>query len=124
MRYRYQCTSESCQAITEITRPICTPDPYLPCQFCKRQANHVLEAPSVSRSNMGNQSFDVAVGKDSERRWGEIHAQQASRDKARKESGVAGLQGTSFGQYQPLTGEAKATRDRATLARAAEESRA
>jgi hypothetical protein len=61
---------------------------------------------------MSNQSFDVTVGKDAEKRWKTIHERQSSRNKLRKdfygeEKGVVrALRATGTGKtdYEPLKG--------------------
>jgi hypothetical protein len=68
---------------------------------------------SLGRSTFSEAPLDVVIGKDAERKWESIHAQQEVRDKVRKETGSVGLTRTKDG-YVPISEETKQKRTELT----------
>jgi len=68
---------------------------------------------SLGRSTFSEAPLDIMIGKDANRKWESIHAQQEVRDKVRKETGSVGLTMTKEG-YAPISEETKAKRTEAT----------
>lgn len=118
MVYEYQCTNtEACGAVTERVQRIAEERPEsIECKFCGSPALFKLSVPAVLTGNMTNQSFDVTVGKDAERRWTAIHERQAARDKVRRETGSAGLVGHGYNDFRPISDEQRKTRTDVTKA--------
>lgn len=104
MIYEYQCTNPDCAVVSEKIQSLS--DPLLDsivCPICGAEAKFKISVPAVLTSGMGNQTFDVAVGRDAERRWAEINRRQEARDKVRRESGKAGIHASSFDQFEPIS---------------------
>ena len=106
MTYKFKCNE--CGATQEVPMPMASASfEDRPCQVpsCKGVCVHVVEgAPGVLTQNMSNQSFDVAVGKDAEKRWKRIRNRQAKRNKVRMESGEEAVRATSYDRFEPLKG--------------------
>lgn len=49
-------------------------------------------------------TIDVVIGRDAERRWGNIHDRKSKRDKIREESGTQALSAIGVNEYKPLKG--------------------
>jgi len=82
------------------------------CPKCKGNASY-LEIPtsiSLGVSSFSQAPLDNIIGKDSERRWENIHRRQEIRDKVRKESGSVGISMVGRDQFAPLTIEDKERR--------------
>ena len=82
------------------------------CPRCKGEAKF-LEIPtgfSLGTSNFSNAPIDIVIGKDSERKWDNIHKRQEIRDKVRKESGVMGLSANNQGEFKPVSPMAQGLR--------------
>jgi hypothetical protein len=60
---------------------------------------------------MDNSPIDNVIGKDSDKRWEDIHNRQEKRDKTREETGSVGLSETSRGNFEPISESNKKTRD-------------
>lgn len=82
------------------------------CPRCKEAATKLAFPTSVAlaRSGMDNPPVDNFIGRDSERRWEDIHQRQATRDRVRQESGQVGLTMVGRNDFQPLTPEKKELR--------------
>ena len=112
MIYEYRCTNiDECGAVSERTQRMSDPIPdFIPCPICNSAARYKLSAVTVLTGNMTNHSFDVAVGRDAERRWTDIHKKQEVRDKVRRETGSVGLQGVAPNQFRPIPEQQKQVR--------------
>ena len=112
MVYEYLCTnSEVCGAVTERTQRMSDERPEsIHCKYCGSVANFKLSVPAVMTGSMSNQSFDVAVGRDADRRWAAIHARQEKRNKIRRETGSAGLAATGYNDFQPISDQQRQVR--------------
>jgi|SRR5271157_402694 len=105
MRYDYRC--QKCECVQEHIQPITNPLPdSLKCvrPGCKGRATIVITAPMISKSGMTHEPFDIAVGRDAEVRWADIHRRQAIRDKVRRESGQQALVMTGRNEFAPIKG--------------------
>lgn len=65
---------------------------------------------ALARSSFSEAPLDVVIGHDADRRWKDIHTQQETRDRVRKETGSLGLSVNSKGDYTPISEESKAKR--------------
>jgi putative FmdB family regulatory protein len=105
--YDYQC--QECGTYHEIICSISSREDEVECPRCHGVAEQViLSAPGVMTGNMSNQTQDVAIGRDADRRWNGIHDRKAMRDKARKESGVQTITATGAGNeivFRPVKKE-------------------
>jgi putative FmdB family regulatory protein len=99
-RYDYQC--QSCGAYHEVVCAMAARADEIECPRCHGVAEQViLTAPGVMTAGMTNMTQDVAIGKDSDRRWGRIFEKKAERDRIRRESGKSALTATGAGEYAP-----------------------
>ena len=112
MKYRYQCSNEACGARLERVVPIREHTPDTTCEYCGSVAPQVIEAPAVMTGGMFNQPQDVTIGRDAAARWADIHTQQETRDKVRKETKSTGLTADGFQRYKPITKAQKDLRTR------------
>jgi putative FmdB family regulatory protein len=90
--YDYQC--QACSVVHEHIQSIHKrlPDT-LSCPRCGKDSELViLVAPGLATSGMQHMTQDVAIGKDADKRWSDIHAKKAVRDKIRRESGKMGIE--------------------------------
>jgi hypothetical protein len=111
MKYRYQCTSDKCEALNERVQSIHDEIPTsVTCSFCGDIASKVIEAPAVMTGNMSNKPFDVAVGRDAAARWDNIHARQEQRDKVRRDANQVGLTATSYNTFKPISDDQRKRR--------------
>jgi hypothetical protein len=111
--YEFACTNSdgTCGAVTETYQYNSTNCPEsIPCPYCGGVSLFKISAPAVLTQNMGNKPFDVAVGRDAEMRWNEIHRQQEIRDKVRQETKQTGLAITGFNEFRPVSEENKKLR--------------
>ena len=101
--YDYRCNDEKCGVVQEFFQSIHKPLPEsMPCPKCGGDSFHVfLVAPGVLTANMTHQSIDVAIGRDAEARWGQIHERRAMRDSVRKKTGKTGI--TAVGEDGVVT---------------------
>jgi hypothetical protein len=118
MVYEYKCTnSDECGAVTEHTQRMSDPQPdSIVCKYCNSIALIKLSAPAIMTGGLKNQSFDAAIGRDSEKRWKTIHEQQEARNKVRRETGSAGLQGVRPNEFRPISEEQKQVRTKVSNA--------
>jgi len=95
--YDYQC--QSCGVVHEHIQSVHVKLPdTLKCPACGKDSEHViLVAPGVATSGMQHMTQDVAIGKDSDKRWKGILDKKSQRDKIRRESGKQGLELTKDG---------------------------
>ncbi len=115
MIYRYKCTQEDCGATTELVQPITADLPdTIACGYCPGTSTLKIEAPAVLTQGMATQKFDVAVGKDADRRWKSIHERQAARDRVRKETNTVGLAATGYTEFKPISPAQKQVRTNVT----------
>jgi hypothetical protein len=82
------------------------PDKY-PCPHCSHEMTlsvhpnrgmGILHGEGASKGA----SIDVVIGRDSERRWEQIHQRKEKRDQIRRESGTEALTAIGRNEYQPL----------------------
>jgi hypothetical protein len=88
-----------------------TPEPLLQCDRCGADASYVeISRVSLVTANFQEQSIDVLIGNDSERRWSDIEKRQKSRDKVRQQTGSLGLSMVGRNDFAPLAPEDKKKR--------------
>lgn len=114
MIYRYRCSAAECAAQSELVQSIKLDVPdSIPCQFCTAQADKIIEAPAVLTGSMGNQPYDVSIGRISEARHEAIQERQAQRDKVRRASNQVGIRARSHNDFQPITRDEQKRRQQA-----------
>lgn len=100
-RYDFRC--EKCNLVSELVQSVHDELPEtIPCPDCDGRMEFVAPLVAVATSSMDTQTVDVAVGRDAEAKWNDIHERQAVRDKVRKETGSVGLTATGTNEYQAL----------------------
>jgi hypothetical protein len=113
--YEYICSEDDgCGGITERVRSI--HDPHVKttdCAFCGKIATFKVSLSAISHSGMGNESFDIAVGKASAARHEEIAQRQVERNKVRRAAGQQGLKATGYNEFTPISTGQRKTRTRA-----------
>jgi putative FmdB family regulatory protein len=105
MRYEFRC--EKCKLVVEHLQSIKDPLPdklKCPRPGCNGQCSLIITAPMISKSGMTHEPFDIAVGRDAEVRWADIHRRQNTRNKVRQESGEQALVMTGRNEFQPVKG--------------------
>lgn len=117
MIYEFLCTNDICGAVTERIQRMTDERPdSIPCKYCSSPAHFKISAPAVLTAGMSNQKFDVAVGRDSEKRWNSIRERQASRDKVRRDTNQVGIVATGYNEVQPISEAQKQVRTGVTQA--------
>jgi len=102
MRYEFQCVE--CSTIQEVVCPMSKANfDDRVCPKCGGVAKHKLGAPAVLTANMTHQTIDVAVGRDANARWDDIHRRQELREKVRTESKTQGVSLIGRNEFQPLS---------------------
>lgn len=105
MIYEFGCGK--CDLVLEHLCPMGEQPRYKKCPKCGTRCEQVVYAPAILTSKgasiVGGDkvSFDVAVGRDAEKRWDTIHRRQEVRDRIRKESGKSGLTKVAQDEYEP-----------------------
>ena len=118
MRYEFVCSNNDCQFTTEHIQPMSEALPEsLPCPLCASPSHYKFSAPAIVGERK-NESFDAAVGRDSERRWSAINDRQAQRDQVRRNTGEVGLVATSHDTFTPIPAKQKEVRTQVTDAAA------
>jgi putative FmdB family regulatory protein len=112
-KYDYKCVDVNCGVVQELVQSVHDPLPiYKKCPACGERAEHVIlphGAPAISQANFEKQTFDAAIGRDSEKRWENIRERKAKRDKVRQASGQDNLTMTGFNEFKPLPANKKLT---------------
>jgi hypothetical protein len=114
LKYKFLCTDyDGCGAVNERIQSIHDKLPdSIDCQFCGKVADLIVEAPAVLTGNMTNQSFDVAIGRDSAARWDVIRSRQEKRDTVRRNANQVGLAAASYDEFKPITDSQRKVRSR------------
>jgi len=104
MTYEYQCVAGDCRAVIELiqVRSSDRKDD-IPCPHCGGRADFKISAAAVSRVGMTSQPFDVAVGRDSETRWGILNKRKADRDKIRAANSQVGLAASGYNEFHAIS---------------------
>lgn len=101
--YDFQC--QSCSAVHEHICPISKLPDTIKCPRCDGTAEQIiLVAPGVMTGSMSNMTQDVAIGKNANERWAQIHTKKEARDKIRRESGKTNLK-YKDGEFKPSDGK-------------------
>ena len=112
--YEFLCTSPQCGGITERVQSVHQELPdQIPCAFCSGEAHFRYPRQSVQRSGSGNEPLDIAIGRNAEARWGEIHQRQEVRDKVRRQNNQVGLAASSYTEFAPIATAQQKVRTRA-----------
>jgi len=104
----YQCwTSEGgCGAQIDKLLPVGRVPNKIVCPNCGKVAKLGVRPGSFSivhgKSMTKGASLDVAIGRNAEERWGQIHERQAVRNKVRQETGTQALTAIGKNEYKPL----------------------
>lgn len=115
----YKCPK--CELKVEKILPISvTPWPTMPCPRvgCDGTAEFLTIPTSfnLGTENFSEKKVDVAIGKDANRRWEDLHNRQSLRDKVRQQSGQAGLSMVGRNEFVPLPETEKVARTEAAEA--------
>lgn len=105
MIYNYKCTE--CSFNIEIIQSIAIATfEDRNCPRCNKvTAKHVIDgAPALGLSGMSHAPVDIAIGRDAEARWSDIHRRQNIRDKVRRESGEKAIRMTGRNEFAPIKG--------------------
>ena len=102
--YSFRCGK--CGVVVEELMPMATATfEDRPCPACGGMCSYQLKgAPGLGTEGMSNQSFDVKVGADAEKRWARIKARQEKRDRIRQETGTKALSATTHEDWRGVPG--------------------
>lgn len=105
----YKC---SCKCVKEVIMPTQdVPPEFVECPKCGSPAPLVqFSRTGLVTSNFQENTLDVAIGADSDKKWAMYAERQEERNKVRKETGSLGLTEMN-GTYVPIPESRKAARE-------------